>query len=105
MGNQDTLYLYGAGNRDGQTVTENAHIRFDDCYVEGTTDFIFGSAAALFRRCEIRSKADSYVDGCLDLPRAAVRADFRGVSPDRRRGRYALLAGPSVARLCADRFC
>ena len=61
LGNQDTLYLYGAGNRDGQTVTENAHIRFDDCYVEGTTDFIFGSAAALFRRCEIRSKADSYV--------------------------------------------
>ena len=61
LGNQDTLYLYGVGNRDGERVAENARIRFDDCYVEGTTDFIFGSAAALFRRCEIRSKADSYI--------------------------------------------
>lgn len=61
LGNQDTLYLYGAGNREGQTCTENARIRFDDCYIEGTTDFIFGSASALFRRCEIRSKADSYI--------------------------------------------
>ena len=61
LGNQDTLYLYGAGNRDGERVTENARIRFEECYIEGTTDFIFGSAAALFRRCEIRSKADSYV--------------------------------------------
>lgn len=61
LGNQDTLYLYGAGNRDGERVTENARIRFEECYIEGTTDFIFGSAAALFRRCEIRSKADSWI--------------------------------------------
>lgn len=61
LGNQDTLYLYGAGNRDGETVTENARILFEECYVEGTTDFIFGSAAALFRNCEIRSTADSYI--------------------------------------------
>ena len=61
LGNQDTLYLYGVGNRDGERVAENARIRFEGCYIEGTTDFIFGSAAALFRRCEIRSKADSYV--------------------------------------------
>lgn len=61
LGNQDTLYLYASGNRDGETVEENARMRFDDCYVEGTTDFIFGAASALFRRCEIRSLADSYV--------------------------------------------
>ena len=61
LGNQDTLYLYGIGNRDGQTVVGNARIRFDNCYIEGTTDFIFGSAMALFSRCEVRSKADSYV--------------------------------------------
>ncbi len=61
LGNQDTLYLYGTGNRDGERVTENARIRFEECYIEGTTDFIFGSAAALFRRCEIRSKADSWI--------------------------------------------
>lgn len=61
LGDQDTLYLYGSGNRDGETVTDNARILFEDCYIEGTTDFIFGAASALFRRCEIRSKADSYI--------------------------------------------
>ena len=62
LGNQDTLYLYGpAGNRDGETVPENARMHFVDCYVEGTTDFIFGAASALFDNCEIRSLADSYV--------------------------------------------
>lgn len=61
LGNQDTLYLYGTGNRDGETVPENCRIRFEECYIEGTTDFIFGAASALFRRCEIHSKADSFI--------------------------------------------
>lgn len=61
LGCQDTLYLYGSGNRDGETLTENVHHRFEQCYIEGTTDFIFGAAAALFTDCEIRSLADSYV--------------------------------------------
>lgn len=61
LGNQDTLYLYGTGNRDSETVPENARMRFTNCYIEGTTDFIFGAASALFRDCEIRSLADSYV--------------------------------------------
>jgi len=61
LGNQDTLYLHGVGNRDGSTVTDNSWCIFEQCYVEGTTDFIFGSAAALFRECEIRSKSDSFV--------------------------------------------
>lgn len=61
LGDQDTLYLYGRGNRDGDTPGDNCSYEFVDCYVEGTTDFIFGSAAAEFRNCEIRSKADSYI--------------------------------------------
>ena len=61
LGNQDTLYLYGTGNRDGETVPENARMHFTRCYVEGTTDFIFGAAEAMFDDCEIRSLADSYV--------------------------------------------
>lgn len=61
LGDQDTLYLHASGNRDGERVPANARMLFEDCYVEGTTDFIFGAAEALFRRCEIRSKADSYV--------------------------------------------
>ncbi|WP_300851363.1 pectinesterase family protein, partial [uncultured Rikenella sp.] len=39
----------------------NCSYEFVDCYIEGTTDFIFGSADAEFLNCEIRSKADSYI--------------------------------------------
>ncbi len=57
LGNQDTLYTFGKFSEDGN------HIRnaFFDCYIEGTTDFIFGSSAAWFERCQIHSKAESYV--------------------------------------------
>jgi pectinesterase len=51
LGNQDTLYISGEG----------CHQLFRNCYIEGTTDFIFGSATALFDRCTIVSKADSYI--------------------------------------------
>lgn len=51
LGNQDTLYLSG----------KNAKQYFKDCYIEGTTDFIFGSATALFENCEIRSIKNSYI--------------------------------------------
>jgi pectinesterase len=34
---------------------------FKDCYIEGTTDFIFGSATAFFENCKIHSKKNSYV--------------------------------------------
>jgi pectinesterase len=51
LGNQDTLYLSG----------KNAKQYFKDCYIEGTTDFIFGSATALFEDCEIRSIKNSYI--------------------------------------------
>ncbi len=61
LGWQDTLYLYGVGNRDGETVTQNSSYRFENCYIEGSTDFIFGSAEAFFVDCEIHSKSDSYI--------------------------------------------
>lgn len=51
LGNQDTLYTGG----------RNARLYFEDCYIEGTTDFIFGSATALFNRCNIHGKIDSYI--------------------------------------------
>ncbi len=51
LGNQDTIYAAG----------ENARQYFDHCYIEGTTDFIFGAATAVFNACEIVSKADSYI--------------------------------------------
>lgn len=36
LGNQDTLYTGG----------RNGRLSFEECYIEGTTDFIFGSATA-----------------------------------------------------------
>ena len=50
-GNQDTLYLSG----------KEAKQYFKDCYIEGTTDFIFGSATALFENCIIHSLKNSYI--------------------------------------------
>jgi pectinesterase len=50
-GHQDTLYLTGEGNR----------ALFRDCLVEGSVDFIFGGALAVFENCEIRSLAAGYV--------------------------------------------
>ena len=51
MGNQDTLYTGGLNSRQ----------YYKDCYIEGTTDFIFGAATVLFDNCLIRSKANSYI--------------------------------------------
>jgi len=34
---------------------------YNDCYIEGTTDFIFGSATAWFEHCHIHSKKNSHV--------------------------------------------
>lgn len=51
LGNQDTLYTSGEGTKN----------YFKDCYIEGTTDFIFGDATALFENCTIHSKKDSYI--------------------------------------------
>lgn len=51
LGNQDTIFTGG----------ENARQYFVDCYIEGTTDFIFGPATVLFQNCTIRAKANSYI--------------------------------------------
>jgi pectinesterase len=51
LGNQDTIFTSG----------ENARQLFVNCYIEGTTDFIFGPATAVFQNCTIRAKANSYI--------------------------------------------
>ncbi len=59
LGNQDTLYLRGAGNSN-EYIGGVRWVYFDNCYIEGTTDFIFGASAAIFRNCEIHSLSNSY---------------------------------------------
>ncbi len=51
LGNQDTLFTGKAGTRQ----------YYDHCYIEGTTDFIFGPATAWFEACTIHSKKNSYI--------------------------------------------
>ncbi|MFB9862829.1 pectin esterase [Rufibacter immobilis] len=51
VGNQDTLY---AG-------VDNSRQYYQNCYIEGTTDFIFGPATAFFENCTIHCKKNSYI--------------------------------------------
>jgi pectin methylesterase-like acyl-CoA thioesterase len=51
LGNQDTIYTGIAGTR----------LYFKDCYIEGTTDFVFGPSTAWFEHCDIFCKANSYI--------------------------------------------
>jgi pectinesterase len=51
LGNQDTAYLAGRFSR----------MLFAKCYLEGTTDFIFGEATALFEDCTLHCKTNSFI--------------------------------------------
>jgi len=54
LGFQDTLYL--KGQQDDPTKTKEVRSYFKNCYIEGTTDFIFGASTAVFQNCEIFAK-------------------------------------------------
>lgn len=51
VGFQDVLFLSGSGVKS----------YFKDCYIEGTTDFIFGASTAVFKSCHIHSRKNSHV--------------------------------------------
>lgn len=51
LGNQDTIYTGVAGMKH----------YFNNCLIEGTTDFIFGPGIAWFEGCELKSRVNSYV--------------------------------------------
>ncbi len=51
LGNQDTIYTGNGGTR----------LYFKGCYIDGTTDFIFGPSTAWFEDCTIHSKTNSYI--------------------------------------------
>ena len=58
LGNQDTVFN---GN-------ERSTQYFEDCYIEGTVDFIFGPATVWMERCQIHSKRNSYVTAASTPP-------------------------------------
>lgn len=51
LGNQDTVYAAGKFSRQ----------YFTNCYVEGTTDFVFGEGTAVFEQCTLHCKANSFL--------------------------------------------
>jgi pectinesterase len=51
VGNQDILFTNNSDSRQ----------YYEDCYIEGTTDFIFGSSTVWFEKCHIHSKKNSHV--------------------------------------------
>ena len=61
VGNQDILFLN----------SETSRQYYRDCYIEGTTDFIFGAATAWFEKCTIHSKKNSHVTAA-STPQAHV---------------------------------
>ena len=58
VGFQDVLYCSGVGSRQF----------YYDCYIEGTTDFIFGPSTAVFQNCRIHSKKNSHVTAASTPP-------------------------------------
>ncbi len=58
LGNQDTLY----------SATENSRQYYINCYIEGTTDFIFGEATAVFQSCTLKSLINSYITAAATRP-------------------------------------
>jgi pectin methylesterase-like acyl-CoA thioesterase/lysophospholipase L1-like esterase len=84
LGNQDTLLTGYAGGL----------LTFRDCYIEGTTDFIFGPSTALFEDCEIHSKRNSYITAASTPQGVAIGYVFH---------RCRLTAAPGVDRVYLGR--
>lgn len=60
-GFQDVLFLSGARSKQ----------YFENCFIEGSTDFIFGAATAVFENCRIHSKKNSHITAAstpADIP-------------------------------------
>ncbi|MDC7232062.1 MAG: pectinesterase family protein [Spirochaetales bacterium] len=79
LGAQDTLFLAPlplqemekGGFRGPKEFTPRlmGHHHFQNCFIEGDVDFIFGGAAALFENCEIHSlDKDKEINGYITAP-------------------------------------
>ena len=84
LGNQDTIFAAG----------ETARQYFFDCYIEGTTDFIFGPSTAVFDGCTIYAKSNSYITAANTTPGKSFGFVFL---------RCKILAAPEVTKLYLGR--
>jgi pectinesterase len=58
IGCQDTIYAATGGSRQ----------YYKNCYIEGTTDFIFGEATVVFQNCVIMSLKNSFITAAATTP-------------------------------------
>ncbi len=58
LGHQDTVYM----------ATSISRQLYQDCYVEGTVDFLFGEATVVFQRCTINSLANAWITAASTRP-------------------------------------
>jgi pectinesterase len=58
IGNQDVLF----------TNSDKSRQFYERCYIEGTTDFIFGSSTVWFEQCHIHSKKNSHITAASTPP-------------------------------------
>jgi len=66
IGAQDTLYAASKTCHDPKFKTDHTPCQasrqlFEDCYIEGHVDYIFGDAKAVFDRCELHPRAHPLV--------------------------------------------
>lgn len=87
LGFQDTLYVHGAGAKSRQ--------HYKNCYIEGTTDFIFGAATVLFEKCIIYcKKGGSYITAANTPQEAAYGLVFLKCTIDGENGASYYLGRP-----------
>jgi pectinesterase len=84
LGNQDTLY----------TAKESSHQYYENCFIEGTTDFIFGEATAVFSSCTIKSLSNSYITAAATTKNQQFGYVFLNCK---------LIAGPDVKKVYLGR--
>ena len=75
VGHQDTVY----------TGLPHTRLYFENCYICGTTDFIFGAATAWFEGCTIESLSNSYITAAStpsDQPFGYIFNDCRLVASE-----------------------
>ncbi|WP_097129873.1 pectinesterase family protein [Pedobacter xixiisoli] len=77
LGSQDTVYTFGNTSRQ----------YFYNCYIEGTVDFIFGAAVAVFEQCEIFCKRGGYITAAStpegqDYGYVFLNSKITGIAPE-----------------------
>ena len=99
VGNQDTLYTGMPDHPDRR----EARQYYKDCYIEGTVDFIFGSATVVFENCTIFSKSKGpYITAAATPEGKPFRVRVSELHPLQRRAPGQCVSGSSLARFCPN---